>query len=87
MADLAFVLLRDPTYPSPDGVIASARALGIELTPDAPTGDMQTFALADGSSLIVALMPPHPAAGDMPTGPTSVTPDEVAGELPSADDR
>lgn len=79
MADLAFVLLRDPTYPSPDGVIASARALGIELTPDAPTGDMQTFALADGSSLIVALMPPHPAAGDMPTGPTSVTPDEVAG--------
>lgn len=79
MADLAFVLLRDPTYPSPDGVIASARALGIELTPDAPTGDMQTFALADGSSLIVALMPPHPAAGDMPTGPTSVTPDKVAG--------
>ena len=29
MADLAFVLLRDPTYPNADGVIASARALGI----------------------------------------------------------
>lgn len=78
MADLAFVLLRDPTYPSADGVIASARALGIELTLDPSSDDLQVFNLADGASLIIALMPPHPDAAQMPGGPTSVPPDEAA---------
>ncbi len=79
MIDLAFVLLREPGLPDPAAVVASARSLGIALTAD-PGADSvtQAYSLADDATLIVALMPPHPDAGDMPPGPTSVPPDEVA---------
>ncbi|MBK9035289.1 MAG: hypothetical protein IPL61_29225 [Myxococcales bacterium] len=77
MADLAFVLLRDPSYPEPDLVIASAGSLGIELSVDAPSGDLQTFTFGDGGVLFVALMPPHPDAPNMASGPTAVPPPEA----------
>lgn len=78
MADLAFVLLRDAQPPPPDGVIASARALGLELTLEPGADDMQSYAITGGGLLVIALMPPHPDAPRMATGPTSVPPPEAA---------
>ncbi|HVV83038.1 MAG TPA: hypothetical protein VHE35_08150 [Kofleriaceae bacterium] len=84
MFDLAFVLLRDPGYPVPEQVIASARELGFTLTVSDPSADadagkgLLTFAIDGGGTLIIALMPPHPDAARMGTGPTSVPADEAA---------
>jgi hypothetical protein len=80
VADLAFVLVRQPVAPAPAALVAAARRYGIELTPDpASGGDPISFGLAGGASVTVAVMPvPHPDAANLPIGLTSPPPEETA---------
>jgi len=85
VADLAFVLVRQPAAPTPAAVVAAARRYGIDLTPhpspppDAAGGGLLAFQMAGGASLTVATMPaPHPDAPTRPVGVTSPPPEEIA---------
>lgn len=85
MADLAFVLVRQPAAPAPAAVVAAARRYGIELTPhpspppDAAGGGLLAFQMAGGASLTVATIPaPHPDAPTRPVGVTSPPSEEIA---------
>lgn len=80
MADLAFVLVRQPTAPEPAAVAAAAARYGVQLTPTASSTDgVITFDIDGGASLAVAtLAVPLPDAATRPIGLTSAPPEEVA---------
>jgi hypothetical protein len=80
MADLAFVLVRQPTAPAPAAVVGAARRYGIELTAHGPSPDgVLTFDMAGGGSVsVVAIAVPLPELATRPVGMTSPPPEETS---------
>ena len=79
--DLGFVLVRTAAAPDPTKIVGSAKRLGFALTFDATKRDrgMLSFTSETTLAVVVAVMPiAHPDAPQMPHGPTSPAPDEVA---------
>lgn len=80
MSDLAAVLLREARLPTPEVVVATAAALGLDLTGGAVDGDTMSFGLASGGTFHVGLISaPHPDAGATALGPTAITAAEARG--------
>lgn len=80
MTDVGFVALSTARAPDPTGVIASARKLGVALSPT-QGGDTQVYDLAGRFGLCVGLMPtPYPSNGMRQASPFDVP----AGRLAAA---
>jgi hypothetical protein len=80
MADLAFVLVRQPMAPAPDAVVAAAHRYGIGLTAHGPSPDgVLTFDIPGGGTMsVVAIAVPLPDVTTRPVGMTSPPAEETA---------
>jgi hypothetical protein len=81
MADVAFVLIKQPAALAPAAIVTAARRYGIDLTPRAADADdtqVLSFDVAGGASMTVAMIAvPHPDAAAMPVGLTSPPLEEI----------